>query len=87
MPSVARLPPHREPLDRTEPPAITGWVRSTDWRLVAQLLVLIVVTCACYWPALNGEFQWDDGVLVKDNQLLRSLAGLRDILAFFFIFY
>ena len=54
-------------------------LRAVNWRLIAQCLVLIAVTVACYWPALNGEFQWDDGVLIRDNELLRSLAGLRDI--------
>ena len=53
--------------------------RAVNWRLIAQCVVLLVATCACYWPALNGEFQWDDGLLVKDNELIKSLAGLRDI--------
>ena len=53
--------------------------RTVNWRLIAQCVVLLVATCACYWPALNGEFQWDDGPLVKDNDLIKSLAGLRDI--------
>ena len=53
--------------------------RAVDWRLIAQCIVLLVAACACYWPALNGEFQWDDALLVKDNDLIKSLAGLRDI--------
>ena len=60
-------------------PAHPGPVPPVDWRLIAQCVVLLVATCACYWPALNGEFQWDDGVLISDNDLIKSLAGLKDI--------
>ena len=62
------------------PPAATARLPgAVNWRLIAQCVVLLVATCACYWPALNGEFQWDDGLLVKDSDLIKSLAGLRDI--------
>ena len=63
----------------TRYPVSTSLPRAVNWRLIAQCVALLVATCACYWPALNGEFQWDDGALVKNNDLLRSLAGLRDI--------
>ncbi len=81
MSSFASFPHLQGTLDDAEPAATANGARSVDWPLVLRLLVLIVVTCACYWPALNGDFQWDDGVLVRDNQLLRSLSGLRDIWA------
>ena len=81
MPSLASvpdLPAAAVPWGRT--PSAVG-ERPVNWPLITRLLALVVLTCACYWPALNGEFQWDDGVLVRDNEMLRSLAGLRDIWA------
>ena len=77
-PTVQSLPlPKPAVADR--PGTRAGAARSVNWRLIAQFVMLIVATCACYWPALNGQFQWDDGILVKDNGLLRSLGGLKDI--------
>ena len=78
MASAVCSPPSSEAA-AIHPPANVKQSGAVNWRLIAQCVVLLVATCACYWPALNGEFQWDDGLLVKDNDLIKSLAGLRDI--------
>lgn len=41
-------------------------------------LALLALTLAAYWPALLGDFVWDDDAHVTKTAL-RSLAGLRDI--------
>jgi tetratricopeptide (TPR) repeat protein len=40
---------------------------------------LVVATFVCYFPALRGEFIWDDDRHVSDNRMLRSARGLRRI--------
>ena len=42
--------------------------------LLAALLVLL--TMACYWPALHNGFIWDDDRHLTTNPHLRDLAGL-----------
>jgi tetratricopeptide (TPR) repeat protein len=44
---------------------------------LAALLVLLPL--AAYFPALSGDFVWDDDYNVTDNVNLRDLAGLRRI--------
>jgi len=46
---------------------------------VAALLLTLVVTSVAYAPALTGGFLWDDNSYVRDNQLLHSVDGLRQI--------
>ncbi|MFI5232917.1 MAG: glycosyltransferase family 39 protein, partial [Gemmatimonadales bacterium] len=41
-------------------------------------LALLALTLAAYWPALLGDFVWDDDAHVT-KMALRSLSGLRDI--------
>jgi protein O-mannosyl-transferase len=42
-------------------------------------LLLIAATVVAYWPALHGDFLWDDDSHISTNDSLRSLTGLRDI--------
>ena len=42
-------------------------------------LLLGALTIAAYLPALRGDFIWDDGDHIIENNALRSLQGLRDI--------
>lgn len=46
--------------------------RLTQWCIVALVFVLAFI---CYWPALNGEFLWDDDNYVTPEGL-RSWRGL-----------
>lgn len=50
-----------------------------DWLRIIQLLLLVVLPCACFWPALNGAFLWDDDLLITKSPLVQSAAGLPQI--------
>ena len=38
--------------------------------------VLLAVSFLAYWPALNGDFIWDDDALVTQNALVKAADGL-----------
>lgn len=40
---------------------------------------LLLATLAAYWPALRGDFIWDDDYYVVNNAALRSFDGIQDI--------
>lgn len=50
-----------------------------DWRPLAYAGLLVLLTCAAYYPALHGDFLWDDDANIIKNMPLRSLDGLRRI--------
>ncbi len=50
-----------------------------NWRQIAQTLLLVLLPCACYWPALDGAFLWDDRSMTVDNPLILAADGLRGI--------
>src|SRR5438477_735446 len=41
--------------------------------------VIFLLVFANYWPALRGEFIWDDTLLIQKNPLLKGALGLRSI--------
>lgn len=49
------------------------------WLRWTQGAALVLAAAFVYWPALRGEWIWDDHLDLVDNRLLRSLGGLRDI--------
>ncbi len=50
-----------------------------DWLVIVQVLLLVMLPCACYWPSLNGSFLWDDDLLITKSPLIQSSAGLSQI--------
>src|SRR5262245_36188457 len=61
---------------------------TTDWRsdpaknrrsVAAILALLILATVAVYWPALRGEFVWDDLFLIKKNPLVTGEVTFRTL--------
>ncbi len=50
-----------------------------EWLQIAQVALLILLPCLCYWPAMRGEFLWDDELLTSRSPLLGSWDGLRKI--------
>ena len=56
-----------------------------EFRLRARLQTLLpaaLIAGVCgwiYWPALRGEWIWDDTMYLTENPLLRSSGALRDI--------
>ena len=70
-------PPTECRISSLQPPATKDDRDSSSadaWRGLA----LLALTLAVYWPALLGDFVWDDDAHVTKTAL-RSLAGLRDI--------
>ncbi|HWP40555.1 MAG TPA: tetratricopeptide repeat protein, partial [Tepidisphaeraceae bacterium] len=51
--------------------------RSSRTLLVAGALMIVIATFTCYWPAMRGQFIWDDDRHVSENPTLRDLRGLR----------
>jgi len=49
------------------------------WRIPLLGGALVAAALAVYWPALHGDFIWDDDAYVTENATLRSLDGLRRI--------
>ncbi len=46
---------------------------------VLRGLLIVAVTFWIYWPAINGDWLWDDSVLIVDNRLMNDPDGLRKI--------
>ena len=49
--------------------------------IVAGGIFIVVASLAAYFPAMNGEYIWDDDYYVEVNSLLNSPHGLWDIWA------
>src|SRR5262245_32682969 len=70
----------QEPVDASaeKPVNAKPWI-ILHWRSWVQALIVILAVLAVYWPALTGEFVWDDLVLVDRNPLLTRELSLRTI--------
>jgi tetratricopeptide (TPR) repeat protein len=51
-------------------------VKKVNWR---PLVIIILITCAAYFPALQAGFIWDDDFYVTENPLLTAPDGIRRI--------
>ena len=49
---------------------------SRPWRLVAGGVSLAITAFVIYWPALSGQFIWDDAAYVTDSPLVRASDGI-----------
>ena len=49
------------------------------WRFSLGSALILVLALAAYWPALRGEFVWDDVMLVSQNPLVKGKLGLHTI--------
>ena len=47
-----------------------------DYILVLRAAVILSLGIFIYWPALNGDWLWDDRDLIADNALIRDSQGL-----------
>jgi tetratricopeptide (TPR) repeat protein len=45
-------------------------------RFVATALALTLAAFVAYWPALTGQFVWDDDILLTNNALVKASDGL-----------
>ena len=53
--------------------------RRSPLRIAAGVALIFLLAFAVYWPALRGQFVWDDLLLVDRNPLVKGEAGLRSI--------
>src|SRR5262245_38566269 len=53
--------------------------RSYPWANAAGAALIILATCLAYRPALQGDFIWDDDLLVTNNPLILAPDGLSRI--------
>ena len=77
----------RRSLKKKEAPApakpdsseLSAWLNSlaTTWRSwLPRVSLIFGLTLWIYWPALNGDFIWDDGWYLTNNPLVQDLNGL-----------
>jgi protein O-mannosyl-transferase len=58
----------------------TGVLERDDWRwLAAGSLVIFLAAFAVYWPAMRGQFLWDDILVVQRNPLVTGEIGFWSI--------
>lgn len=50
-----------------------------NWKIILQALLIAAAVLWIYWPALHGDWLWDDGVLITDNAVMRDPFGLGKI--------
>ena len=77
-----QLPP-RKPTSLPKPNE-TGKILSSkpatiSWPVLLQAAVIIAAGVWIYWPALHGDWLWDDALLVTDNSKLHTYQGLWNI--------
>src|SRR6266581_8555013 len=48
-------------------------------QLALGVLLILLVVLAAYWPALRGQFVWDDELLVAKSPLVTGKLTLRSI--------
>src|SRR6266550_3955424 len=53
--------------------------RRSPPRIAGGMALIFLLAFAVYWPALRGQFVWDDVLLVDKNPLVKGEAGLRSI--------
>ena len=62
------------------PVSLAGGAGPEDWRRVVRGgLIIVLAAFAVYWPALRGQFLWDDVLLVRRNPLVTGELGLGSI--------
>jgi protein O-mannosyl-transferase len=80
--STARRPAHA-PGAAAAPPGSGAFPPAhhpARWRGAGvRVLLLSALTVGAYYPAITGQFIWDDDQYVEGNATLRTAAGLRDI--------
>jgi protein O-mannosyl-transferase len=49
------------------------------WQQTALIAAIIIAVAVVYLPALQGDFVWDDFLLITGNPLLQNFSGLLEI--------
>jgi tetratricopeptide (TPR) repeat protein len=58
---------------------VPGKSSSVPWQTIFQALVIAASVLWIYWPALHGDWLWDDDLLVTDNPVVHDPSGLWNI--------
>jgi len=77
--SRAGFQPAGEKGNISEPPIPLPKNVKSSLRPVGMGLLIFLLTFAVYWPALHGDYLWDDGVMLTENRLVQKSDGLKDI--------
>jgi protein O-mannosyl-transferase len=70
---LKQRPSNRQPRKRTKSTAQT---RVPLKRTIYGCLLIALLTCAVYIPAIQGDFIWDDDAFLTHNPLIRASDGL-----------
>src|SRR5438128_363961 len=78
--------PHESPPTQRRhesPPvaAVTAASHPARPQRLVGLAAIVLITALAYLPIFRGGFIWDDETLITENRLLRTLGGLRAIMA------
>jgi tetratricopeptide (TPR) repeat protein len=58
---------------------VPGKSSVVPWAIFVQALVIAAAVLWIYWPALHGDWLWDDDVDITDNTIIQSPTGLWSI--------
>ena len=75
---MARRAKNRKQRTRADEPLLPAPPRSPkdDYLLVLRAAIIVALGIFIYWPALNGDWLWDDRDLIADNTLIHDPDGL-----------
>ena len=75
---MARRAKNRKQRTRADEPPLPAPPRSPkdDYLLVLRAAIIVALGIFIYWPALNGDWLWDDRDLIADNTLIHDPDGL-----------
>ena len=58
---------------------IPGKSWAVFWTIMVQALVIAAAVLWIYWPALHGDWLWDDDIAITGNSITQSPTGLWSI--------
>jgi Flp pilus assembly protein TadD/4-amino-4-deoxy-L-arabinose transferase-like glycosyltransferase len=64
---------------RAERHARVAPAKFTLWQQTALIAAMVIAVAVVYLPALQGDFVWDDFLLITGNPLLQNSSGLVEI--------
>ncbi len=72
---------NRPPKPVPEPPPaarenLRAKPKAFDWMRLCQVLLIAGAVLWIYWPALHGDWLWDDDYLIENNALIHDPDGL-----------
>ncbi len=69
-----------QPISAARPGAKSAvWQTDSPTAIALKAGVIVGLTLLAYWPALTGEFLWDDDVLLTRNAFVQQLGGIKHI--------